>query len=59
VLPGYGGHIAGGILDGDDGLVLFGEDDTTVQEGRNNVRHKEMDLCKTTVRTRRKDFFNV
>ncbi len=43
-VPGYGGHIAGGILDGDDGLMLLSEHDTTVQEGRNNIRHKKVDL---------------
>ncbi len=43
-LPGDSGHIAGGILDGDDGLVLLSKHNPTVQEGRDDVGHQKMNL---------------
>ena len=44
MLPGDDGHVAGWILDGDDGLVLLGEHYPTVKEGRDDVGNQQVDL---------------
>ena len=38
------GHVRGGVLDGDDGLLLLGEDDASVQEWRHDVVDDQVDL---------------
>ena len=43
-LPGNHGHIAGRILDRYDRFLLFGEHNSSIQEWRNNICDKKMNL---------------
>ena len=43
-IPGYQRHITGWVLDGYNRLMLLREDDSTVQERRNNVGDEQVNL---------------
>ena len=41
------GHVRGRVLDGNDGLLLLGENDPAVQEWRHDVVHDQVDFSLT------------